>query len=133
MKIWQAYGSEHSMNLVLIGRFKTERDAETTKTLIERVSQQAAKEDLFDSARALPENQRFSNAMRSVLESTSLFMLSPADLEQFAFDHSLEVNGERIVIRTEEADVSAFIKILIDRGAKVEVFSAHDHPESDRA
>ena len=28
MKIWNGYGSEHSMNLVMIGRFKTVGEAE---------------------------------------------------------------------------------------------------------
>lgn len=27
MKIWQGYGSEHSMNLVMIGHFKSPKDA----------------------------------------------------------------------------------------------------------
>ncbi len=34
MKIWQAYGSEHSMRLVMIGRFRTATDAKKTQQLI---------------------------------------------------------------------------------------------------
>lgn len=35
MKVWNGYGSEHSMNLVMVGQFKTIEDAEKTKELIE--------------------------------------------------------------------------------------------------
>ena len=38
MKIWHGYGSEHSMNLVMIGHFKNPDDAEKTQKLIEQLS-----------------------------------------------------------------------------------------------
>ena len=39
MKIWQGYGSDHSMNLVMIGHFKNPKDAEETQKLIEQLSE----------------------------------------------------------------------------------------------
>uniref|UniRef100_UPI00261D4EEC DUF6375 family protein n=1 Tax=uncultured Halomonas sp. TaxID=173971 RepID=UPI00261D4EEC len=45
MKIWNGYGSEHSMNLVLIGRFKRAKDAENIEKNIDRLSGQASKDD----------------------------------------------------------------------------------------
>lgn len=38
MKVWYAYGSEHSANLVMIGHFKSVHDAEETKNLFEHLS-----------------------------------------------------------------------------------------------
>jgi hypothetical protein len=37
--------------------------------------------------------------------------------------------GAKVVINTDEIEVSAFLKLLIDNGAKVEVYSAHDYPD----
>jgi len=32
---------------------------------------------------------------------------------------------------TDEPDVAAYLKLFIDNGAKVEVYSAHEHPDED--
>jgi hypothetical protein len=42
---------------------------------------------------------------------------------------SISQDGDKIILRTDESDVSAFLKVLLDRSARVEVFSAHDYPE----
>ena len=34
-----------------------------------------------------------------------------------------------IKISTDEADVSAFIKLFVESGARVEVYSAHHYPD----
>ena len=36
------------------------------------------------------------------------------------------VDPNTLVITTDESDVGAFIKIMTDGGAKIEVYSAHD-------
>lgn len=128
MKIWNGYGSEHSMNLVLIGRFKRAQDAEKVEKDIDRLSAQALKDDshfnLFDE----PEDQRFSDDMLSLLRSLRLNTLGPADLGQLVSEHHLTREGGQITVTTDEAEVSAFVKLFIEAGAKVEVFSAHDYP-----
>ena len=40
MKVWNGYGSEHSMNLVIVGHFKEVRDAEKAKELIDLLTEQ---------------------------------------------------------------------------------------------
>ena len=35
--------------------------------------------------------------------------------------------GSDVVVQTDEIDVIAFIKVLLARGAKVEMYSMHDH------
>ncbi len=129
MKIWTGYGSEHSMNLVLIGKFKQARDAENVESLLLKLRDQAVEDYTYTSSHLPPADQRFSDAMMSLLRANELNTLSPADLEQFAFDHNLDREGERITIKTDEADVSAFIKVFVEEGARVEVYSAHDYPE----
>lgn len=47
MKIWNGYGSEHSMNLVLIGKFKQEQDAVKVEKDIKTLSTQAEKDECY--------------------------------------------------------------------------------------
>lgn len=132
MKIWNEYGSEHSMNLVLIGRFKHVRDAEKIESDINSLSDQALKDDCHSIAFAAPENQRFSDEMLALLRTLNLNTLGPADLGQLVNERHLTREGDRITVTTDEIDVSVFVKLFIEAGAKVEVFSAHDYPiESD--
>lgn len=134
MKIWNAYGSEHSMNLVLIGKFKRAQDAEKVEKDIDKLSAQASKDDSFSIAFARPEDQRFSEEMLSLMRSLNLNTLGPADLEQLVSNHHLMREGDRITVKTDEAEISAFVKLFVEAGAKVEVFSAHDYPsDSDDA
>lgn len=128
MKIWSGYGSEHSMNLVLIGKFKGVQDAERTEKDIEKLSAQALKDDSHSISLAEPEYQRFSEDMLSLLCRLNVHSLAPSELGQLISDHRLKRENARITVTTEEADVSAFVKLFIEAGAKVEVFSAHDYP-----
>lgn len=128
IKIWNGYGSEHSMNLVLIGRFKQAQDAEKVEKDIITISTQAAKDECYTIPFDEPENQRFSDDMLSLLRSLQLNVLGPTDLGQLLSDHHLSRDGDRITITTDEAEIFAFVKLFIEAGAKVEVFSAHDYP-----
>jgi hypothetical protein len=122
------------MNLVLIGRFKRAQDAEKAEKNIDRLSAQASKDDSYSISFGEPEDQRFSNGMLSLLRSLNLNTLGPADLGQLVSDHHLKREGDQITVTTDEAEVSAFVKLFIEAGAKVEVFSAHDYPsDSDDA
>lgn len=129
MKIWTGYGSEHSMNLVLIGKFKQARDAENVKNLLDKISDQAAKDEAYSISHSSPEYQRFSEEMLSLLRAHKLHTFSPVDLEQFASEHHIDHNNDCITVTTDEANVSAFIKIFLDAGARIEVYSALDYPE----
>ena len=126
MKIWHSYGSEHSMNLVMIGRFKQESAAEKVKELFD---------SLFEKLRALPDSDvyedRFPKDISDLLRSKNIHYLSPSELTQFRYDGSFKCKGKEIRFTTDEYDFSAALKIMIMEEAKVEVFSAHDYPESD--
>lgn len=128
MKIWNEYGSEHSMNLVLIGKFKRAQDAEKVEKDIDKLSAQASKDDSHSISFGEPEDHRFSDDMLSLLRSLKLNTLGPADLGQLVSEHQLRREGDRIIVTTDEAEVSAFVKLFIEAGGKVEVFSAHDYP-----
>ncbi|WP_417277424.1 DUF6375 family protein [Castellaniella sp.] len=116
------------MNLVLIGRFKRAQDAEKVEEDINKLSALASKEDSISLSFGEPADQRFSDEMLTLMRSLQLNTLGPTDLGQLVSDHHFEREGNRITVTTDEAEVSAFVKLFIEAGAKVEVFSAHDYP-----
>lgn len=128
MKIWHGYGSEHSMNLVMIGHFKSPEDAEKTKKLFEQLSE--GLEGLRDKIDIGTFRDRFGDDVMELLRETNCFCLSPTELEQFLYDIRTRVEGDKIILTTDESEVSSFFKLMIEKGAKVEIFSAHDHPDA---
>ena len=70
--------------------------------------------------------------MLKLLASANLYSLGPSELQQFNYHFDTTVNGSSIVIKTD-TDVSALLKVFIRKGARVEVYSAHDYPENKDA
>ncbi len=69
----------------------------------------------------------------AVQGSRNVRSCEPSELSQFNDDVSVELRGEKVVLTTEEYDVSAFLKIMVNSGARVEVFSGHDYPMAEEA
>jgi Family of unknown function (DUF6375) len=130
MKIWYGYGSEHSTNLVMIGRFKTARDAKKAKEVIDQIIQQLNADVEAGLVSIGDQSQHFTDGMLSLLRKIKAHSVGPAELEQFGYEASVNLEGTQIIVKTEEIDVSAFLKVLIDHGARVEVYSAHDYPDT---
>ncbi|CAA9350831.1 MAG: hypothetical protein AVDCRST_MAG93-7110 [uncultured Chloroflexia bacterium] len=129
MKLWYGYGSEHSMNLVMIGQFKDAGDATEAKEVIERITEQVGIDIEADHIEVGEQTDRYSDDMLTLLGSgVNVHHIYPAELEQFAYDVSVEVEDDKVLVTTDEIDVSAFLKVLLDQGARVEVYSAHRHP-----
>jgi hypothetical protein len=128
MKIWMGYASEHSANLVMIGRFKDARSAEEAKRVIDEISQFIANRE---------EDERnvdsYSDDALELLQKVRFHSVAPGELAQFAYEVHCERRDDKVVITTDEIDVSAFLKLMIDRGARVEVYSAHDYPEEGKS
>lgn len=122
MKIWQGYGSEHSMNLVMIGHFKSADDAEETKQLIDKLTQELGKTGTIGS-----ELTRFDEEVMNILRDAKCYILSPGELEHFLYDIHTEVDGDKIILTTDETEVSAFFKLMMNNGAKIEIYSAHEY------
>ena len=129
MKIWNGYSSEHSMNLVMIGRFKEEDDAVKAKEIIELIENQFRADEKAHLVTVGDAADRYTDGMRQVLKQLEFYSLEPNEFQQFAYDVSVELKGNQLVLSTDEADVSAFLKVLIHKGARVEVYSAHDWPD----
>jgi len=124
MKIWKNYGSEHSANLVMIGRFKDVTGAKKTMEAID-----AIKEYLDTTNEDYEGAVRYSDGLLELLKKIRCHSVSPSEFEQFRMDIQPHQEGAKVVINTDEIEVSAFFKLLIDNGARVEVYSAHDYPD----
>lgn len=125
MKLWNSFGSEHSANLVLIGTFRDAASAEQVQKAIDRLT-----ECIRKSGEDFHEADRYPDAILNVLREIKFHSIAPHELEQFNYDFHAKREDNNIVLKTDEVDISAFLKLMIDRGARVQVYSAHDYPES---
>ena len=84
MKIWYGYGSEHSMNLVMIGRFQDPESADATKKIIEQLTRQL-ETDVEAGLSEIGEGaERFADDMLTMLTKVRVHTIGPAELEQSA-------------------------------------------------
>lgn len=126
MRIWHGYGSEHSMDLVLVGTFETVSGAEAAADAMKALKALAEAGWSDDDWRR--RDERMPPALAEELAGLSLYDMGRADVDLYAFDHSVEhKESESVVrVRTEESDVQGFLKVLLGFGAKVQVFSRHN-------
>lgn len=131
MKIWYQNGSEHSANLVMIGQFKDAIEATRAKEIIDALTKQVEEnQDKRDIVLGSP-SERYSKAMLDLLSKLNIAAIGPQELEQFLYDVHVEVEGNKVILTTEEVDISAFLKVMLLNGARIEVYSAHDYPDSE--
>jgi len=128
MKIWHQHGSEHSANLVMIGHFEDATEATKTKEIIDALTKQVV-EDQDKRTRVIGSlSERYGTEMLDLLGRLNVTSIGPGELEQFAYDVNVKVEGNKVVVTTDELDIAAFLKVMFHRGARIEVYSAHDHP-----
>lgn len=118
------------MNLVMIGHFKEAHDAEKAKELIDRITEQVNAEPEAYQSKSVPEGRYFTDEMMELMKESEIYIIAASELEQFTYDVRVRVEGSKIEVKTDEVDVSAFLKLLLDKGARVEVYSAHDYPDT---
>ncbi|MFF0043346.1 DUF6375 family protein [Streptomyces mirabilis] len=75
-------------------------------------------------------NDRYSDEVLKLLGDLNVHSVGPRELEQFLYDLTMRRNDDSIVVTTDETDVQALVKILIDKGARIEMYSAHDYPDT---
>jgi len=129
VKIWNGYGSEHSMNLVMIGHFKDATAAETALDTIKAATDAVQKE--ADAGRLVmgEPTDRFTDEMLKAVGDLRLHSVGARELEQFLYDVRAERRGDQVVLETDEVEVQVFVKLLLSQGARIEMYSAHDHPD----
>lgn len=130
MKIWYQHGSEHSANLVMIGHFENVADATKAKEIIDALTHQVTEDESKGKLTLGSPSDRYSDEMLDLLGRLNIMSIGPQELEQFAYEVSTKVNGNDLVLTTEELDISAFLKVMFQKGARIEVYSAHDYPDT---
>lgn len=131
MKIWYQHGSEHSANLVMIGHFEKATDATKVIEIVNALTKQVAADHEKGEIALGSGTQKYGKDMLDLLGRLNIMSIGPNELEQFLYDVSVKADGSKVILTTDEIDVSAFLKIMFDQGARIEVYSAHDHCDTD--
>lgn len=128
MKVWKSFGSEHSQNLVLIGTFKSSSEAEHFKEKFDELSEYLIEQE--GTGNLSYDSDRYPRDVLDYLSKNKIYYLSPQLLMQLTFDIRVSVTGNEIHA-TSDDDLNALISLLLNDGAKIEVYSAHDYPENE--
>jgi hypothetical protein len=131
MKIWSQHGSEHSANLVMIGHFADVTEATKAKEIIDELMRQVeADQDAGAIVLGSP-SDRYGEEMLNLLGRLNIMSIGPWEFEQFLYSVRVEVEGSNLILTTDEIDISAFLKVMLDEGARSEGYSAHNHPDTE--
>jgi hypothetical protein len=130
MKIWHQHGSEHSANLVMIGHFKDATEATKAKEIIDALTDQVLTDEANGTIILDQPADRYGEEMLNLLGRLKVHSIGPGELTQFAYDVHVKAEGSDVVITTDESDISAFLKVMFDHGARIEIYSAHSHPDT---
>jgi hypothetical protein len=115
----------------MIGHFADVMEATKAKEIIDELTRQVeADQDAGAIVLGSP-SERYSNEMLSLLGRLNIASIGSRELEQFLYDVRVEVEGSKLILTTEEIDISAFLKVMFDEGARIEVYSAHNHPDTE--
>lgn len=98
MRIWNGYGSEHSMDLVLIGRFQTVTGAKAAEERMEAL--QALAEDKWSDDDWRSPDERMPRELGQALAEMKLYDMGRYDVDAFALDHSVTRTAETVRIWT---------------------------------
>jgi hypothetical protein len=115
------------MDLIMIGKFETVAEAEDAVSRMEALKVLADAEWSDDSWQS--KDERMPESLREGLMSLELYDMGRFDVDNYAYEHSISRDGSNVRIWTEESDVQGFLKVLINLGARVDVFSRHDWNE----
>ena len=131
MTNWFQGSSENSANLVMIGHFKDVTEAAKAKEIIDAIAEQVAKDHESGALVFGSPSDRYGREMLDLLSRLNVASIGPAELEQFAYEINVKVDGQSVVITTDELDIAAFLKVLFLRGARVEIYSGNGRPHTD--
>ena len=102
MKVWNGYGSEHSMNLVMIGNFKGVGDAASAKEAIDRLAEQVESDVETDRLVIDGRSDHFTDGMLDLLTQLKVYSVSSTEVEQFRGSQGSRVARDRSVDRFRE-------------------------------
>lgn len=122
MKVWNSITSEHSAKLRIVGSFKTVEKAREAAIAFNEFL------DLDESDIKPEPGLYFSDKVGEVMKKTDVH-LTEHDPESFCYFYPIEADGNQIIIETDELEIQGIMKVLIAKGAKIELYSKHDYPQ----
>lgn len=130
MKFWIGYGSEHSANLVMLGKFKSVEDATGFLAELEKlerlVQADNSGEDVF---------RRFPKQILDKVVTDQIRFcsdLAPKDLDDFRMDlqrRQLAEDRTMLEFRSDVTGWAGLIKMMLNAGATIKVFDEHNTTE----
>lgn len=132
MKVWHSYGSEHSAALVMIGRFKSEQDANVFLTELTKLQETISA--------VMPDYEEHGCFPKEIMENLYYekikfcYDMSPKDLDDFLLEYRIgkdEQDGSVVRMTTDDVGWAGLIKMMINAGARVEIFSEHNENNKD--
>lgn len=132
MKVWTSYSSEHSSRIRIIGRFKSKDALGSFKDSFEQMKQLVS--DNYDEC--FNESDKFPVEILDQLGNGTINhsgTIAAHDLLDFANEMTTEFGDDAVTIKSNESNWAGVIKMLIDAGAKVEMFSEHEYPVSNES
>lgn len=115
MKVWYQHGSEHSANLVMIGHFENVAEATKAKEIIDTLTNRVREEEASGTRALGQPSERYGKAMLDLLGKLNIASIGPQELEHFLYEVNVNVEGSKIILTTEEIEISAFLKVLFDQ------------------
>lgn len=115
------------MDLILIGRFEAVENAKQAVEKMEALKTLADAEWSDDSWQ--DHDERMPETLRQGLFKLELYEMGRFDVDNYVYEHKVERNKTDVRIWTDESEVQGFLKVLINLGARVEVFSRHEWNE----
>ena len=129
MKVWVGHGSEHSYRLVLIGHFRSEEKARAAKQKYDQIVESVFE---IDEANWDAVDDRFPDELMALVKKLEIYNMSRSDFDGFRYDFTLDQDGADLTITGQDIEVQGFIKLFIDHGAKIELFSGDDWTAEDK-
>ena len=101
MRIWHSYGSEHSMDMVLVGTFESVSGAEAAIERMEALKALAEAEWSDDNWRR--QDEHMPDTVVDELRKLKLYEMGRSDVDIYAYEHAVERKGSTVRVRTEES------------------------------
>ena len=125
MKIWCGYGSEHSANLVIIGEFETAEKAQAAADVLSEATNIMVAEEEAGNIKGGDVPTKYPDPLLKLTMSKNV-LFSLSDIEQLLYEYGQNVMGNQLIIRTDEYGINVFLSVMLQHGAKIQVYSAHN-------
>ena len=123
MKIWTGYGSEHSANLVMLGKFKTPEDATNFLAELEKLERLIQEDDSGDDVFSEFPKKIMDEIFHGHIRFCNDF--APKDLDDFRMNlqrYQRDDDQTILEFKSDETGWAGLIKMMLNAGARIELF-----------